>query len=128
MNKPKVTPPQKAKYSVYVVKLDAAKLFQKGRCPSPETKCVYVGQTSKSPEERLKQHKAGIRAARVVRDYGVRLQPGITREIGPFQTEREALRAERRLSNRLKARRGYRVWGGQGRPLMAGSRARRRSD
>ena len=37
--------------------------------------CVYVGMTGLSPDERFDKHKAGIRANRFVRDYGLRLLP-----------------------------------------------------
>jgi hypothetical protein len=111
---------------VYVVKLDAAALFASGRCPSPDTKCVYVGQTSTSPRERFNRHKSGSRtASRVVRGFGVSLRSGLTE--GPFDTEAKSLLAERRLANRLKLRKGYKVWGGQGRKLMASVKSKARA-
>jgi len=107
-------------YSVYVIKLDANRMFARGKCSSPESKCVYVGQTAKSPEARFAQHKAGIRASGEARDFGIRLMPGHTKNDGPFDTEQQSLRAERRIGNRLRAR-GYEVWGAQGKKLMAGA-------
>jgi predicted GIY-YIG superfamily endonuclease len=100
-----------------VIKLNAKRLHADGRCPSPDTKCFYVGQTSKTPEERFAQHMTGKPFSRVVRKYGVSLRKGMTKGIGPFSSERAALRAEKRLADNLKARKGYKVWGGQGEPI-----------
>lgn len=52
-----VNPTPSTKHVIYVVRLDAQKL---GR---PEQKCVYVGQTSKTAEERIAIHRAGGRHA-----------------------------------------------------------------
>ena len=41
----------------------------------PAKPCVYVGMTGLNPDERFDKHKAGIRANRYVRDYGLRLIP-----------------------------------------------------
>ena len=52
-----VNPNASTQHVIYVVRLDAQKL---GR---PEQKCVYVGQTSKTAEERIAIHRAGGRHA-----------------------------------------------------------------
>ncbi len=36
---------------------------------------LYVGQTSRDPDLRFDQHKAGYKASRAVRRFGVRLLP-----------------------------------------------------
>jgi len=83
---------------------------------------VYVGETSKTPEERFATHMAGgIKAAKVVARRGVRLRPDLYPPEGPFATRAEALRFERRTGNRLRHR-GYRVWGAQGKAFMKETR------
>jgi len=37
--------------------------------------CLYVGMTGLTPEERFANHKAGTKAAAVVKRYGLRLLP-----------------------------------------------------
>jgi hypothetical protein len=94
---------------VYVVELaaDAGRAAGRG--------CLYVGETALVPEERFAKHRAGGRtAARVVRRYGVRLRPDLTRGVGPFATRAEAEAAEAALAAKLR-RRGYVIFGGQGR-------------
>ena len=38
---------------------------------------VYVGMTGLDPDVRFDKHKAGIQANRFVREYGLRLLPGL---------------------------------------------------
>jgi predicted GIY-YIG superfamily endonuclease len=73
--------------------------------------CVYVGQTARTPEERLKQHRAGHKSNRYAHRYGVRLREKLTANRGPFGTRAEALQAESALADNLR-RRGYAVWSG----------------
>ena len=97
---------------VYVVELDPTGLGDVG------AGAVYVGETSRTPEQRFAKHKAGgQRASRIVARRGLRLRPDLYPEEGPFKTRSEALRFERRTGNRLRHR-GYRVWGGQGKAFM----------
>ncbi len=42
----------------------------------------YVGMTGLTPEQRFENHKNGIRAARMVRKYGVRLVPKLYDAVG----------------------------------------------
>lgn len=100
------------KFWVYVIELDPAKVGKVG----PKG-AVYVGETSKTPEERFAQHLSGRRAARVVTRAGVRLLPKLFPPEGPFASRNEALRFERKTRNRLDHRR-YQVYGGQGKPFM----------
>lgn len=79
--------------------------------------CLYVGQTSKTPQERYQQHKSGARSARghklssdIVRKYGLYLRPSLYQHIGPLSRE-EALEVEEGLALELR-RKGYAVWWG----------------
>ncbi len=67
-------------HNIYVIELDKEVLKKKKfREANPDyvdsSPCVYVGMTSKSPEERFKQHKEGHKAARIVKQFGTRLKP-----------------------------------------------------
>lgn len=70
--------------------------------------CVYVGQTSRDPEERFQQHKNGDMASRIARKYGVGLVPPPHGHHNPvLASEREE--QEERLALDLQSR-GYGVW------------------
>jgi predicted GIY-YIG superfamily endonuclease len=89
-------------HSVYVVYL---------RNPMGDGKAgYYVGMTGLSPEERLQNHKAGIKAARVVKKYGERLVPKLYAHLNPMPYEK-AQRMEVALADSLR-KRGYLVFGG----------------
>ena len=65
---------------VYVVLLDPAvgrvrKVRAANTKRDRKKSCVYVGMTGLSPEERFANHKAGTKAAWVVKRYGLRLLP-----------------------------------------------------
>lgn len=70
----------------------------------------YVGMTGLTPEERLANHKAGIKAARVVQRFGVRLVPRLYAHLNPMSYE-EAVRMEAALADSLR-KRGFQVFGG----------------
>ena len=70
----------------------------------------YVGMTGLTPEERFANHKAGIKAARVVRKFGERLVPRLYAHLNPM-TFAEAQGMEVKLAEDLRAR-GYQVFGG----------------
>ena len=70
----------------------------------------YVGMTGLTPEERLANHKAGIKAARVVQRFGVRLVPRLYAHLNPMSDE-EAVRMEAALADSLR-KRGFQVFGG----------------
>jgi predicted GIY-YIG superfamily endonuclease len=70
----------------------------------------YVGMTGLTPEQRFENHKAGIRAARVVRKFGERLVPRLYAHLNPL-TYAEAIAMEPRLASELRQR-GYQVFGG----------------
>ncbi len=89
-------------HSVYVVYL---------RNPKGDGRAgYYVGMTGLAPEERFKNHKNGIKAARVVRKYGVRLVPKLYAHLNPMPYEK-AVRMEADLAESLR-KRGYVVFGG----------------
>ena len=89
-------------YSVYVVYL---------RNPRRDGKAgYYVGMTGLAPEERLANHKAGVKAAGVVRRFGERLVPRLFQHLNPM-TYDEAVAAEPRLAEELRQR-GFQVFGG----------------
>ena len=89
-------------HSVYVVYL---------KNPRGDGKAgYYVGMTGLTPEERLANHKAGIKAARVVQKYGVRLVPTLYEHLNPMSYE-DAVRMETALADSLR-KRGFAVFGG----------------
>ena len=110
-------------HTVYVIEL-TRKVFtldRKFREANPQyngvLECLYVGQTSKSPLERFKQHKTGYRNAKgqklssdIVRKYGRYLRPRLYQHIGPL-SRAEALKVEKGLALELR-RKGYAVWFG----------------
>ena len=66
-----------AGHSVYVVLLHDAR--------RREAWGVYVGQTSRDPDLRFDQHKAGYKASGAVRRHGVRLLPELTGHLNPMR-------------------------------------------
>lgn len=94
--------PPTVHHNVYVVYL---------RNPKGNGKAgYYVGMTGLSPEERFANHKAGIKAAGVVRRCGERLVPALYEHLNPMSYA-EALAMEKQLFEELKAR-GFEVFGG----------------
>lgn len=89
-------------HSVYVVYL---------RNPRGDGKAgYYVGMTGLTPEQRLANHKAGIRAAGVVRRFGERLVPRLYEHLNPMPYEKAVL-MEVQLAESLR-KRGFQVFGG----------------
>lgn len=110
-------------YQVYVVEL-SKKVFTenaKFRLANPQfngvLECLYVGMTSKTPAERLKQHKTGYvnknghkLSAAIVQKYGRYLRPSLYNEINRKKmTRQEAVVMEEKLALDLR-RQGYAVW------------------
>ena len=107
-------------YSIYVIELDKSILklnaFRKENPDYVEGKpCVYIGYTSKTPEERYRQHITGTRNkrgplySRKVKKYGLRLKPRLYSSHNPIQTKQEAMDMEIEKARRLR-KRGYGVW------------------
>jgi predicted GIY-YIG superfamily endonuclease len=102
-------------HHVYVVLLDSAVgKVRKVRAENPKRDrkkpCVYVGMTGLAPEERLANHKAGTKAAWVVKRYGLRLLPELYAHLNPMPYE-AAAEMEKDLAEDLR-RAGYTVAGG----------------
>jgi hypothetical protein len=99
---------------VYVIELaDEARTVKRVReanpNANPKMKCVYVGSTARTPEQRFEIHKSGGKqSSSIVRRYGVRLVPGLYRDI-PLMVRTEAERKEAQLAAELRAK-GYTVW------------------
>jgi predicted GIY-YIG superfamily endonuclease len=89
-------------HNVYVVYL---------RDPKGDGKAgYYVGMTGLTPEQRFANHKAGIKAASIVRRFGERLVPVLYEHLNPL-TYDDALRLEGELAESLR-KRGFVVFGG----------------
>ncbi|MEO5684901.1 MAG: ribose-5-phosphate isomerase [Chitinophagaceae bacterium] len=110
-------------YQVYVIEL-SKKVFSedtKFRNANPQfnavLECLYVGMTSKTPQERFKQHKTGYinskgynLSAAIVRKYGSYLRPSLYNHINLKPMSRvQALAMEKKLALDLR-RKGYAVW------------------
>ena len=113
----------RATYRVKVVEL-SKKVFTenwKFRAANPQfngtLECLYIGMTSKTPAERLQQHKTGYinqkgrkLSANVVEKYGIYLRPSLYEHLNVKPMNREAaLAMEEKLALHLR-RQGYAVW------------------
>ncbi|WP_374469132.1 hypothetical protein [Phenylobacterium sp.] len=63
---------------------------------------LYVGQTSRDPDLRFDQHKAGYKASGAARRHGVRLLPELTAHLNPMRRW-EALDLEAALAEAFRA-------------------------
>jgi hypothetical protein len=110
-------------YRVYVVEL-SKKVFtenRKFREANPQfngvLECLYVGMTSKTPQERFIQHRTGYvnkkghkLSASIVQKYGMYLRPSLYDHLNlKTMTRAEALAMEEKLAWDLR-RQGYAVW------------------
>jgi Uri superfamily endonuclease len=97
-------------WTVYVIELD------KTAVSNPGKGYVYVGETSRTPEERLQQHLEGARNkygrlyAGVVKQHGVKLRPDLAPRKKYFD-QASAKRGEKEHFELLKSR-GFNVKGG----------------
>lgn len=112
----------KIEYRIYVIEL-SKKVFtqnRKFREANPQfngvLECLYVGMTSKTPKERLMQHKTGYRnkkgykiSSNIVEKYGTYLRPSLYNHIEPLKTRQDALKMEETLALELRRQR-YAVW------------------
>ena len=112
----------KIEYRVYVIEL-SKRVFNENarfRAANPQfngvLQCLYVGMTSKTPKERLEQHKSGYRnkkgyklSSNIVQKYGMYLRPSLYNQIAPVATRAEALKLEEKLAMQLRRQR-YAVW------------------
>lgn len=102
-------------HSVYVILLSKDVLYEPKfkRCNpgcDPDKPCVYVGMTGQSPDVRFDKHKAGLKANRYVKKYGMRLMPELYEFYNPMPYQ-AALDMEIELAIHLRER-GYGVWQG----------------
>lgn len=102
-------------HHVYVIRLDPAiAQLKKVRAANPARKpgkpCVYVGMTGLTPEERFANHKAGIKAASLVKRHGIRLMSELYAHLNPMPYA-AAVQMEKDLADDLR-RAGYTVTGG----------------
>jgi len=112
----------KIEYRVYVIEL-SKRVFNENvrfRAANPQfngvLQCLYVGMTSKTPKERLEQHKTGYRnkkgyklSSNIVQKYGMYLRPSLYNQIEPVKNRAEALKLEEKLALDLR-RQKYAVW------------------
>ena len=110
-------------YKVYVVELSKRVFTEnaKFRAANPQfngvLECLYVGMTSKTPQERFRQHKTGYvnkkghkLSAYIVQEYSTYLRPSLYNHLNlKPMTRQEALTAEEKLTLDLR-RQGYAVW------------------
>jgi hypothetical protein len=102
-------------HHVYVVLLDErASELREVRAENPRRDpakpCIYVGMTGLDPAERFANHKQGIKAAQVVKRFGIRLLPELYEVFNPMPFE-AAVAMERELAEELRSQ-GYTVTGG----------------
>jgi predicted GIY-YIG superfamily endonuclease len=62
---------------------------------------LYVGQTSRDPDWRFDQHKAGYKSSSAVRRFGVCLLPELTDHLNPMH-QRESLELEAGLAEAFR--------------------------
>jgi hypothetical protein len=102
-------------HNVYVVLLNpAAGRVRAVRAANPKRDpkkpCIYVGMTGLTPEERFANHKAGTKAASMVKRFGLHLLPELYEHLNPMPFE-AAAQMEKDLAEDLR-RTGYTVTGG----------------
>src|SRR3954447_13101875 len=81
-------------HHVYVVLLDpraGRRLKPLNPNAQPGKPCVYVGMSGLRPEERFANHKAGIKAARIVQKFGIKLMPELFAHLNPMPFEAAAI-------------------------------------
>ena len=106
---------EKFHHSVYVILLDPVTLglpsiVRLNPNRDPAKPCVYVGMTGLPVEQRFENHKKGVKAAWVVKKYGIRLMPELYEYLNPMPFE-AAAQMEKDLAADLRAE-GYTVTGG----------------
>ena len=109
------SPPRQFHHSVYVVLLSDRALrevsvLRLNPKRDPGKPCVYVGMTGLPVDHRFENHKNGYKAARLVRNYGVRLMPELYAHLNPMPFE-AATEMENDLAGDLRNE-GYTVAGG----------------
>ena len=111
----KKKPQRRHRYHVYVIELDPRIVnSRRFRDANPDRDIlkpsVYVGYTSRTPEARFAQHKAGIHANTFVQRFGTRLLPKLYAYANPMPYN-AARDMEIELAIALREQ-GYGVWQG----------------
>ena len=102
----------KLNYRVYVIELSKKAFTEHARfrAANPQfngvLECLYVGMTSKTPQERFKQHKTGYVSKKgyklssyIVQKYSSYLRPSLYNHLNSKpMTRQEALNAEEKLA------------------------------
>src|SRR3954464_11625163 len=83
-----------ARHSVYVILLHDPRRGERWG--------LYVGQTSRDPDWRFDQHKAGYKASSAVKRFGIRLLPYLVEHLNPMSGP-ESLVLEAALANAFRA-------------------------
>jgi len=100
--------------NVYVIELDPAVLQKKDFAEAnpdrdPAKPCLYVGMTSKTPEERFRVHKSDSpKRSNKVHKYGIVLMPKLYKKFNPL-TWADAVEKEKELAETLR-KKGHAVW------------------
>ncbi len=109
-------------YRVYVIELSRRVFTENARFrdANPQyngvLECLYVGMTSKTPQQRFEQHMQGLKGRKgqkvysnIVRKYGLYLRPSLYEHVEPVRSRTEALKMEKELALELRRKR-YAVW------------------
>jgi len=106
------------KYYIYIIELDSSVVEKKNFLKQnpdmdPSLPFFYVGESIPPPAERFKQHKAGHKSIRWVRDYGKwvrrKLIGRYERKFGKAESREEALEIEAKVAEDLRSI-GHGVW------------------
>ena len=84
-------------YTIYIVNL----VSESGSDPVP-SKWVYVGETSKTPEERFDEHKNGIRDNKAARDHGRDLNYDLMKRIPQVRFKQDSKWLEAHAGEKLR--------------------------
>ena len=101
-------------YCVYVIELNSEILkkqdfLKENPNKDPSKPCVYVGMTSKTPEERFAIHQSDhLHSSPKVRKFGIALMPELYKDHHSL-TQKEAEDMEKTLAEDLRSQ-GYAVW------------------
>ena len=101
-------------YFVYVIELEQVVAdLRKFRTKNPNyikgNDCVYVGQSTRKPSLRFKQHKEGYKSNKYAKHYGLKLRPALYEKYNPIPTRKDAEEIEEMLGRELRSQ-GYGVW------------------
>lgn len=94
-------PAREPHHSVYVVLLNSEVLAKEKKFRDanpncvPGWPCLYVGQTGKTPEQRLEDHKRGYKSNKYAEKYGVRLALEFLERANPMTYDQSCAEEER---------------------------------